>query len=493
MNHNVGNENAAAGNRVGLTTGDNVVVLENNLMRAEISKMTGFITKLANKKKNIQIPLSLEVAYYQAFQDSGPKSGAYAFVPDSNKTHAVTGKSEATSNMLSDVIMMELQTTSLAVDDGLVSVPRVAFKIGSWVTLEYRVNDDDEFLEIEWTVGPVPIDDKKGKEVVVRFDTSNSIASDRTLYTDSNGLEFMKRVRNHRDTWNLTLHDDREAVSANYFPITTGTYIKDDKRQLNVVTDRAQGVASLVDGQVEVMVHRRLLADDSKGAGEHLNETESVYDEAAKAYVTKGLVVRGNLFIHVDSAADGMRSMRSKMESQFFRPLTVYRKPVSLDVEAKVPWLTVGEFPPNVGLTTLQEQSKQCVMVRLSHLYAVDEHSSLSKPVTVDFTALFSVKNSVVSEVTELVLTGTKELSQESKVLDTLEWKTTDETYDWSPHSLPVTGTSVTLQATEVRAFRVCFANGASMDENDAVKIWSPEDESFGSTLQELADIVALE
>lgn len=103
------------------------------------------------------------------------------------------------------------------------------------------MNDDDEFLEIEWTVGPVPIDDKKGKEVVVRFDTSNSIASDSTVYTDSNGLEFMKRVRNHRDTWNLSLHDDQEAVAANYFPMTTGAYIKDDRRQLNVVTDRAQG------------------------------------------------------------------------------------------------------------------------------------------------------------------------------------------------------------------------------------------------------------
>uniref|UniRef100_A0AAV1T648 Alpha-mannosidase n=1 Tax=Peronospora matthiolae TaxID=2874970 RepID=A0AAV1T648_9STRA len=489
----VKNEDAVADSLDDLTTSDDVVVLENNLMRAEISKATGFITKLANKKKNIQIPLSLEVAYYQAFQDSGPKSGAYAFVPDSNKTHPVTGKNGATSSMLPDVTMLELQTTSLVIDDGLISVPRVAFKIGSWVTLEYRVNDDDEFLEIEWTVGPVPIGDKKGKEVIVRFDTSNSIASDRTLHTDSNGLEFMKRVRNHRDTWNLTLHDDREAVSANYFPMTTGAYIKDDKRQLNVVTDRAQGVASLVDGQVEVMVHRRLLADDNKGAGEHLNETESVYDEATKAYVTKGLVVRGNLFISVDSADDGMRSMRSKMESTFFRPLTVYRKPVSLDVEAKVPWLTVGEFPPNVGLTTLQEQSKQCVMVRLSHLYAVDEHSSLSKPVTVDFTALFSVKNSVVSEVTELVLTGTKELSQESKELNTLEWKTTDEAYDWSPRTLPVTGTSVTLQAIEVRAFRVCFANGANMDGNDAVKIRSPEDESFGGTLHEVADIVALE
>ena len=495
VENHVKHEHVGAGDSaVGLTTRDNVVVLENDLMRAEISKTTGYLTKLANKKKNIQIPLSLEVAYYQAFQDDGPKSGAYVFRPDSNKTHSVTGKIRATTDKLSDVAMVELQTTrSLAVNGDLVSVPRVAFKIGSWVTLEYRMNDDDEFLEIEWTVGPVPIDDKKGKEVIVRFDTSNSIASDSTVYTDSNGLEFMKRVRNHRDTWNLSLHDDQEAVAANYFPMTTGAYIKDDRRQLNVVTDRAQGVASLVDGQVEVMVHRRLLADDNKGVHENLNETESVYDETTKTYVTKGLVVRGNFFINVDSADDGMRSIRSKMESQFFRPLTAYRKPVSSDVEAKVPWLTVGEFPSNVGLTTLQEQSKECVMVRLSHLYAVDEHSSQSKPATVDFSALFSVKNSVVSEVAELVLTGTKKLSREDKELDTLEWKTTDEAHGWSPRSLSVKGTSVTLQAMEVRAFRVCFAKGASMDRTDAVDVWSAEDDSFGAALQELAEIVAVE
>ncbi|CAH0514462.1 unnamed protein product [Peronospora belbahrii] len=357
----------------------------NHRMQAAISNTTGSITKLANKKKNIQIPLSLDVRYYQAFQDKGPKSGAYAFRPDSNKTHPVTGKHEAMSSLVSDVSMVELQTTSLVADDadgGLVSVPRVAFRIGHWVMLEYRMNDDDEFLEIEWTVGPVPIDDKKGKEVIMRFDAGNSIASGSTLYTDSNGLEFVKRVRNHRDTWNLTLHDNQEKVAANYFPITTGAYIKDEKRQLNLVTDRAQGAASLKDGQMEVMVHRRLLCDDNKGVGEPLNETELVYNTATKSYTTKGLTVRGNFFINVDSVDDGMRSIRSKMESQFFRPLTVYRKPVSFDVEAKVPWLTVGEFPSNVGLTTLQELSKQCLMVPLSHLYAVDEHPRLSKSAT---------------------------------------------------------------------------------------------------------------
>ncbi|KAL4115260.1 hypothetical protein PRIC2_013426 [Phytophthora ramorum] len=502
-----GNEGAGSLDDDKYSDDEDVVVLENHLLRAEVSKKTGSITKLANKKKNIQIPLSLDVAYYQAFQGDGHKSGAYVFRPDSNQTYPVTGGSGTAASAVPDVTMVELQTSGVSGSNRLSSVPRVAFKIGKWVTLEYRVNDDDEFLEIEWTVGPVPIDDKKGKEVIVRFDAGNSIASDSTLYTDSNGLEFMKRVRNHRDTWNLTLHDNQETVAANYFPITTGAYIKDAKRQLNVVTDRAQGAASLVDGQVEVMVHRRLLADDDKGVGEHLNETEAVYDSANKKLVTKGLAVRGNFFVNVDSAEDGMRSLRSKMESQFFRPLAVFRKPVASGVEAKVPWLAVGEFPPNVGLTTLQELSKQCLLVRLSHLYAVEEHSTLSQPATVDFSSLFSVKNSVVSEVTELTLTGTKELSVEGEEIGGLEWKTTDEAYGWSPRSLPVKGTSVTLQAIEVRAFRVCFGKGeeeevgATVVEDDSdlvetdgtdVDSWDEEGDSFGYALQDLAEMIAM-
>ncbi|KAL3662906.1 hypothetical protein V7S43_011854 [Phytophthora oleae] len=490
---------AGANSVEGDSKNGDVVVLENQLLRVEISKSTGSITKLANKKKNIQIPLSLDVAYYQAFQGDGPKSGAYVFRPDSNKTYPVTGNGsdDTATKSMPPVTMVNLQLSNAATG-GRTSVPRVAFKIGNWVTLEYRVNDADEFLEIEWTVGPVPIADKKGKEVIVRFDAGKSIASDAALYTDSNGLEFMKRVRNHRDTWNLTLHDNQEAVAANYFPITTGAYIKDAKHQLNVVTDRAQGAASLADGQVEVMVHRRLLADDGKGVAEFLNETEAVYDSTTKKQVTKGLTVRGNFFVNVDSAKDGMRSIRSKMESQFFRPLTVFRKPATSEVEAKVPWLRVGEFPANVGLTTLQELSKQCLLVRLSHLYAVDEHSTLSKPVTVDFSTLFSVENAKVSELTELVLTGTKEISEGTVGM---EWKTTDDTYGWSPRSLPVKGTSVTLQAIEVRAFRVCFAKvseevGSAVvadADTEVIDSWDEDEESFGAVLQGLAEIIDMQ
>ena len=45
-------------------------------------------------------------------------------------------------------------------------------------------------------------------------------------------------------------------------------YIKDDAAQLTLLTDRAEGTASLADGQVELMVHRRLLYDDSQVPGD---------------------------------------------------------------------------------------------------------------------------------------------------------------------------------------------------------------------------------
>ncbi len=37
-----------------------------------------------------------------------------------------------------------------------------------WATLTTRVWKDSEHIESEWTVGPLPFEDKLGREVVVR-------------------------------------------------------------------------------------------------------------------------------------------------------------------------------------------------------------------------------------------------------------------------------------------------------------------------------------
>lgn len=440
---------------------DGIVTLENDLVRVDIDKQSGSFSSVTNKNLNIKIPLSSTVSYYRAFQkhNSGPCSGAYTFRPDSKETYPALTASD--SNSIPQVTMMNLATTTNG------GSSRVGFKIGDWVSLEYRLNDNDDFVEIEWTVGSIPINDGLGKEVILRFDTGKTIQSASSVYTDSNALEFLQRIRNHRDTWNLTLHDDQEFVAANYFPITTGAYIKDDKYQLSIATDRAQGAASLVDGQLEIMVHRRLLEDDNKGVGEHLNETETFYDPALKKEVTKGLVVRGNVFINVADPQNGIQKLRSKMEDRFYRPLIALRKKSASDVDAKVPWLTIKEFPVNVGLTSLIELSKECLMIRLSHLFSVDEHATLSKPVSVDFAKLFAVNTGVLNEVTELSLTG---VWDQTPSTDTLEWITEDQNEDiYESKPFPLQGSVVELQAMEVRTFRVCFgkayANKITEDE----------------------------
>jgi hypothetical protein len=41
---------------------------------------------------------------------------------------------------------------------------------------------------------------------------------------------------------------------------------------MTVMTDRSMGGTSLLRGNVELFVHRRVIGDDSRGLGEHLDE-----------------------------------------------------------------------------------------------------------------------------------------------------------------------------------------------------------------------------
>ena len=90
-------------------------------------------------------------------------------------------------------------------------------------------------------------------------------------HTDSNGLEMMPRVRNHRSTYTINL---TEPITANYYPINTALSIKDAVNQLTITPDRACGGASLASGEAEFLVHRRLVGSDYPGF-EPLNETQS--------------------------------------------------------------------------------------------------------------------------------------------------------------------------------------------------------------------------
>jgi lysosomal alpha-mannosidase len=114
----------------------------------------------------------------------------------------------------------------------------------NWASQEFILYENSEFVEVQWTVGPVPIDDNKGKEIILRYDTN--IASQATFFTDANGREVLQRVRDYRPTWNYTVN---EPVSGNYYPVNSRIYIKDSTRQLTVLT----GKTKIEDFEIEIV------------------------------------------------------------------------------------------------------------------------------------------------------------------------------------------------------------------------------------------------
>lgn len=67
-------------------------------------------------------------------------------------------------------------------------------------------------------------------------------------------------------------------VTANYYPINQAVSMKDlnSDRMFTVMNGKSQGGSALYDGSIELMQNRRIPADDSRGMGEYLNETNSL-------------------------------------------------------------------------------------------------------------------------------------------------------------------------------------------------------------------------
>ncbi|CAF3130643.1 unnamed protein product [Rotaria sp. Silwood2] len=78
------------------------------------------------------------------------------------------------------------------------NVQTAIIEFNNWTSQEISLYDEEESVEVEWTVRPIPIDDDIGKEIIIRYDTD--IASESTYYTDANGHEVLERKRDYRPT-----------------------------------------------------------------------------------------------------------------------------------------------------------------------------------------------------------------------------------------------------------------------------------------------------
>lgn len=307
--------------------------------------------------------ISQEFLYYEGaignnMEFLNRSSGAYIFRPKANKLHFATDH------------------VSIVVYRGPV-VQEVHQQFNEWISQVVRIYKESNHAEFEWLVGPIPIDDNVGKEVITRF--KSDIKSDGVFYTDSNGREMLKRQRNHRETWNLKLH---ESVAGNYYPVTTKIALEDSTARMAILTDRAQGGSSLQDGSLELMIHRRLLHDDAFGVGEALNETE--YD--------KGLIARGkhHLFFGQSFLRPDVSLKTIERLVQLETLLPSWKFFSNMNDYSDKQWLTSFTnsytgisltLHKSVHLLTLEPWHDNELLVRFEHIMEKDDDSHYSKDV----------------------------------------------------------------------------------------------------------------
>mmetsp|Transcript_18225 Transcript_18225/g.45299 ORF Transcript_18225/g.45299 Transcript_18225/m.45299 type:complete len:543 (-) Transcript_18225:104-1732(-) len=185
----------------------------------------------------VVVTANVSIAWYRSHEggDGFSPSGAYVFRPAAGLGAEVLTPTGA----------------PLLLRSAVVSEARQSY--GAWASLTTRLWAGEAHAEVEWTVGPIPVEaDGVGKEVIVRYSTG--LNTEGTWATDANGRDMQRRHRDHRDDWTLNVS---EPVAGNYVPCgSVATLTGDPRAALHVLPDRSQGVASIQDGQLEAMVGR---------------------------------------------------------------------------------------------------------------------------------------------------------------------------------------------------------------------------------------------
>lgn len=375
----------------------NIVEVGQGNLKLHYSAEEGKLTRYVNSRNLVTTSAEQSYSYYsgyKGFDRVNQASGAYVFRP--NGSFPIKSEGEASLTVMRGPIVDEVHQ-----------------QLNAWINQVTRVYKGAEHAEVEFNIGPIPVDDGVGKEIKAHITTA--LKTNKTFYTDSNGRDFIKRVRDYREDWDLQVN---QPVAGNYYPINLGIYVKDEEMELSVLVDRAVGGSSLVDGQVELMLHRRLLYDDARGVGEVLNEEVCALDDC------KGLMVQGKFYIRIDPLGEGAKWRRTFGQEIYSPLLLAFTEQEGNNwLSSHVPTFSAIDpsysLPNNIAVITLQELESGKVLLRLAHLYETGEDKDYSVLASVELKKLFP--NKKITKVVEMNLSGNQERAKMEK--KRLAWK----------------------------------------------------------------------
>ena len=359
--------------------------VETNSIENDVYRLTferGLLATVELKEEGRIIPFTDKLYHYKGRCNGGRCSGAYSFIPEYDDPDAIGEEAELT--ILKGELMEEAR---IVYRDGyrqIIRLYKVASEMGRVMEYVYDFEETDE-----------------GREIVVRF-ASDKLKNDRVMFTDGNGLEDIRRKYRH---------DDVMAVSANYYPISNRVWMQDAEEtlRLSINVDRAHGVASVVDGVLEVMLRRRTVGDDWFGVDEPLKENDH-YQQT--------------LWVNLAAPKNAV-ALHKKLDFHLNHAPLPYYFVAEKVVEPAQQSMLKKDMPANVQLMTFQlnQAYDKDFLLRFHHIYTKGEKTELAEKVVFDVNEYFSTFQ--VKKMKEYVLSGMFPREQVEK--ERLQWEIKEE------------------------------------------------------------------
>lgn len=273
------------------------IILENSYMKLWFSGTSGLLEKINTKEDGKNHQMKVEFAWYGTTSNRD-KSGAYLFLPDG----------DAKPYIFTD-------PPTVRVAHGKIFSEVVCFFHHVTHTMRlYNVQGlEGQSLEVS---NIVDIRGEYNRELAMRI--SSDINSRNRFYVDLNGYQIQPR---------LTM--SKLPLQANIYPMTTMAYIQDSGVRLTLHSAQSLGVASLKNGQLEVIMDRRLMQDDNRGLG------QGVQDNKITANVFRLLLERRHgTDVNEEKASVSFPSLLSHMTSSFLNHPVI---PMTTNADSGVP------------------------------------------------------------------------------------------------------------------------------------------------------------
>lgn len=228
------------------------IQLENAQMRLLFDGSSGFMKTVTPKSYRKSVACSIKFAAYRSAQFH---SGAYLFKPDREEKDSEKDVLEQYNGNQ----MIFITTGQIASD--------VTVVYGNFLAHTVRIFNSgttfDNAIYIENDIDFEAPPKNRETEMFMRLITSIDNGVRSVMYSDQNGFQYHRREK-----------IQSLGVESNYYPITTAAFIQDSKLRLTLLTNHAQGAASLEPGYLEVMLDRRTLYDDYRGMGEGIVDSQ---------------------------------------------------------------------------------------------------------------------------------------------------------------------------------------------------------------------------